>query len=281
MYYTMMVLGILILAGCTNINQMHQKYQQGDEGQLDKIMEIVARPDYPYATRRKAAQILGQIGNPRAVPVLTMALHDYEQRTTLKQDVIKALGQIGDQSVTGEIGHLLDRSLNTADADLRMSAIEALGDLGGVQSAEILINALRYYDILMMREEQRTVRGVFTGEERTFPFGRGMADSLGQRGRAQGFGNPGIGNLLGEGQRPQISMFGTQIDPSEMQYNPTPDERVTTHVALVRVGDEAVLAIERFIYSTDMTLTLRQELLAIVGEIKGVMPEGDPLEETD
>ncbi len=282
MLYRMMGLGILIWVGCTNVNQMHRKYEQGDEAQLDKIMEIVARRDYPYATRRKAAQILGEIGNLRAVPVLTMALHDFEQRTTLKQDVIRALGHIGDQSATGDIGRLLDRSLNTADADLRMAAVEALGDLGGVQSAEILINALRYYDVLMTREKQRTVRGVFTGEEQASPFGPGMADSLGRRGgRAQGFGNQGIGNLLGEGQRSQISMFGTKIAPSEMKYNPTPDERVKTHDALVRVGDEAVLAIERFIYSTDMTLTLRQELLSIVGEIKGVVPEGETTVETD
>ncbi|MFT5090693.1 MAG: hypothetical protein ACI906_005123 [Candidatus Latescibacterota bacterium] len=271
MFYMLVALSLLWWTGCTNINQMHQKYLQGDEAQLERIMEIVARPDYPYATRRKAAQILGDIGDPRAVPVLLMALQNYEQRTTLKQDAIRSLGKIGEPSAATQIGHLLDRSLETTDSDIRMAAVEALGDLGGVKSAEILINALRYYDVLMMREEQRTVRGVFTGDEHVFPKRPGMADSTG-RGRG-GFGNPGIGGLLGgEDQAPRMSMFGTQLDPSEMQYNPTPEERVKTHEALVSVGADAVLAIEQFIVSTDMTFTLRQELLAIVSEIRGVPP---------
>jgi hypothetical protein len=38
------------------------------------------------------------------------------------------------------------------------------------------------------------------------------------------------------------------------------------------VGADAVLAIEQFIASNDMTFTLRQELLAIVSEIRGVPP---------
>lgn len=271
----LLLLPLLALAGCTNINQMYAKYQQGDEAQFDRITEIVSRPDYPYATRRKAAQILGEIGDPRAVPILRRALHDYEQRTTLKQDVVRALAQIGDTSAVGDIGRLLDRSLNTADADIRMTAVAALGDLGGDKSAEILVNALRYYDLLMMREEQRAYRGVFTGEEQSYPFAPGMVDSLGRPQR--GFANPSMGGLLGDEQYPQISMFGTQIDPREMQYNPTPEEREKTHEALVNVGVDAVPVIERFISDTGMmTQTLRQELLAIVSEINGVPPVDEP-----
>jgi hypothetical protein len=81
-----------------------------------------------------------------------------------------------------------------------------------------------------------------------------------------------MGGLLGEEQYPHISMFGTQIDPREMEYNPTPEEREKTHAALVAMGQAAVLPIERFVASTDMTLTLRQELLSIVSEINGVPP---------
>ena len=61
----------------------------------------------------------------------------------------------------------------------------------------------------------------------------------------------------------------------EPARDPTPEERVKTHEALVKVGDDAVLAIERFIQSTDMTMTLRQELLTIASEIKGVEIEGE------
>ncbi len=266
----LLLLTLLVYTGCTNVNQMYQQYQDGDESQFERILEIVSRPDYPYATRRKAAQILGDIGDPRAVPVLRNALHDYEQRTTLKQDIMHSLASIGDTSVVVDIGRLLDRSLNTADSDIRMAAVTALGQLKCDKSAEILINALRYYDLLMMRDEQRSFRGVFTGEEQTFPFALGMTDSLGRPER--GFANPSMGGLLGEEQYPRMSMFGTQIDPGEMQYNPTPEERENTHVALVSMGEEAVPAIERFVTQMDMTLTLRQELLAIVSEINGVLP---------
>lgn len=266
----LLLLPLLIYTGCTNVNQIYQQYQDGDEAQFERIIEIVSRPDYPYATRRKAAQILGEIGDPRAVPVLRNALHDYEQRTTLKQDIVHSLASIGDTSVVVDIGRLLDRSLNTADSDIRMAAVTALGQLGCDKSAEILINALRYYDLLMVRDEQRSFRGVFTGEEQTFPFAPGMTDSLGRSQR--GFANPSMGGLLGEEQYPRMSMFGTQIDPSEMQYNPTPEERENTHAALVSMGEKAVPSIEHFVTQTDMTLTLRQELLAIVSEINGVFP---------
>ena len=233
----LLLLPLLIYTGCTNVNQMHQQYQDGDEAQFERIIEIVSRPDYPYATRRKAAQILGEIGDPRAVPVLRNALHDYEQRTTLKQDIVHSLASIGDTSVVVDIGRLLDRSLNTADSDIRMVAVTALGQRGCGKSAESLITALRYYDLLMVRDEQRSFRGVFTGEEQTLPFAPGMTDSLGRPKR--GFANPSMGGLLGEEQYPRMSMFGTQIDPSEMQYNPTPEERENTHAALGSMGEKA------------------------------------------
>ena len=60
----------------------------------------------------------------------------------------------------------------------------------------------------MVRDEQRSFRGVFTGEEQSFPFAPGMTDSLGRPQR--GFANPGMG--AGEEQYPRMSMFGTHID---------------------------------------------------------------------
>ena len=133
MYRIALLAVVLAPLSCTNVNQMHKLYQEGDHAQLDRIMEIVSRQDYPYATRRKAARILGEIGDPRAVPVLKMALQDYDQRTTLKQDALRALGTIGDQSAALDIGRLLNYSLNTADSELRMAAIEALGQMGGLR----------------------------------------------------------------------------------------------------------------------------------------------------
>ena len=266
---------VLTLLGCTNVNQMHRLYQEGDDAQLYKIMEIVSRPDYPYATRRKAARILGEIGDPRAVPVLARALQDYEQRTTLKQDAVRALGAIGDTSATPEIGRLLDRSLNTADAELRMAAVEALGSMGGAKSAEILINALSYYSILILRSEQRTQKGVFTGEEQVFPFGPAGADSSGGPRR---YPNVGL-DPFGEGGQPRVSMFGTPIEASQMQYNPTDEERTLTHNALVKVGEVAIPAIENYIDNKRLHPTMHKELLAIIAEIRGA-PQLDSADST-
>jgi hypothetical protein len=67
-----------------------------------------------------------------------------------------------------------------------------------------------------------------------------------------------------------MSMFGTLINPEEMQYDPTPEERERTHQSLVHVGEPAITVIEKFLAENEMTLSLRQELLGIVAEIRGV-----------
>ncbi len=266
MYGIALLVVVLAPLGCTNVNQMHALYQEGDHAQLDRIMEIVSRQDYPYATRRKAARILGEIGDPRAVPVLRMALQDYEQRTTLKQDALRSLGAIGDQDAAPDIGRLLDRSLNTADAELRMAAIEALGKMGGTKAAEILVNALGYYDLLALRTEQRTRRGVFTGEERPFPYGPyGPLDADSTAGQRR---YPNIGlDPFGEGGQPRVSMFGTPIEPMQMEYDPTPEERALTHEAIAAVGTAAIPVIENYLDSLRVSPTLQKELLAIISEI--------------
>lgn len=271
MYRIALLVVVLAPLGCTNVNQMHALYREGDHSQLDRIMEIVSRQDYPYATRRKAARILGEIGDPRAVPVLKMALQDYEQRTTLKQDALRSLGAIGDQGAAPDIGRLLDRSLNTADAELRMAAIEALGKMGGTKAAEILVNALGYYDILALRTEQRTRRGVFTGEERPFPYGPyGQFDADSTDGPRR---YPNIGlDPFGEGGQPRVSMFGTPIEPTQMEYDPTPEERALTHQAITAVGTDAIPVIENYLDSLRVSPTLHKELLAIIGEITGPPP---------
>ena len=47
MYKIALLAALLALHGCTNVNQMHKLYQQGQDDQLFKIMEIVSRQDYP------------------------------------------------------------------------------------------------------------------------------------------------------------------------------------------------------------------------------------------
>ena len=140
--------------------------------------------------------------------------------------------------------------------------------MGGAKSAEILVNALSYYSILILRSEQRTQKGVFTGEEQSFPFGPAGADSTGGPRR---YPNVGI-DPFGQGGEPRVSMFGTPIERSQMQYNPTAEERTLAHDALVSVGEEAIPEIEDYMGNNRLHPKMRKELLSIIAEIRGDPP---------
>lgn len=257
------VLASCLLLSCTNVSRLHKAYEAGDTKKLDKLIEIVARPDYPYATRRKAAEVLGEIGEPASVPALIGVLGEYDQRTTLKTSAMASLGKIGDRSAVKPIGKLLDRSRNDPYVELRMAAIPVLGELGGTQAAEILVNALAYYDLLMLREERRSPRGVFTGEETDLAA---LRDSL--RGPMEMFGDPSLGTGLFGESMPRITMFGTPMQNPGLAEETTPRERALAHASLVRVGEQALPVIQGHLDQDNPTASLEKELLAIVEEIR-------------
>jgi hypothetical protein len=256
----------LLLGGCTNVAQMQRRYQAGDQRQLTRLTEIVARPDYPYATRRKAARALGEIGDPRAVPALTGVLIEYEQRTTLKQEALVALARIGDAEAVEAIGRMLDFQLGTANAEVRMTAIESLGRLGGSRAARILVNALAYYDQVLLFQEQRSYRGIYSGQEQVYNTAPGYADTT--RSRTRG---PQVG-VFSEGQGQVVNMFGLPVEMEQAQYDPTPEEQKLSRAALVQVGEAAVPVIDEYLAGKQVTNTLEKELLAIVGQIRQTAP---------
>lgn len=256
-----LLLGV-VFVGCSNVNQMRQKYEAGDERQLDKLMEIVTRPDYPYATRRNAARVLGEIGAKRAVPALIQTLSDYERRTTLKEEAIQALGKIGDPRAIDPIGHLLDRSLQDPNSELRMAAIPVLGEIGGEKAAGILVNALYYYDLVQLRKEERTLRGMFTGEEIDFLMPGRIDSTTGRR-------MPRPMDAFGEQRNSPVGLFGSSFNNTQIeQYDSTEDERQMTHEALVNVGFPAIAAINKHLSKKRSTPTLTRELLEILNAIQ-------------
>ena len=113
------LLALFVLQACTNVASMQKKYQAGDESQFTKLMQVASRPDYPYATRKRAVQALAQIGDPRALPVFIGALNDYDQRSTLKLEALKGLQAVGDTSSVGAVGRLLDMSLREEGVEMR------------------------------------------------------------------------------------------------------------------------------------------------------------------
>ena len=271
---TVLLAMILWNVGCTNVAQMQRKYEAGDERQLANLIEIATRPDYPYATRRKAARALGEIGDPRAVPALIGVLYEYDQRTTLKEEALRSLDKLGAREAVEPIGRMLDFHLHTTSADLRMTALEVLGGLGGTKAAEVLVNALRYYDVLMLRQEQRAYRGIFSGEDQLLPpFAAGLKDTT----------RPAHGPRVGlspEERGQTVSMFGTVMDFPQQLFDSTPDERLLAHASLVRIGEDAVSVIEAFMDREQATHTLWRELLQIVAEIRNpeanAVPTPDP-----
>jgi hypothetical protein len=258
--------------GCTNVSQMQKRYLAGDTAQLDRLIELVSQPDYPYATRRKAARVLGELGDRRAVPVLIAVLGEYGQRTTLKEEAVLALGRLGDSTAVEPIGRMLDLQLEASGNEVRVAALQVLGQLGGPKAAEILINALSYYDRLMSRQEMASYRGIFSGEENVYQPYRTQADSSGGRSHGPQMG-VGVGGIAETGTLPP-SFFGVADKPPEA-YDPTPDERRLAHAALVRIGPSAVPVLTSYVGRRETSLSLRQELLAIAQEISGIPAVGD------
>lgn len=260
------------IPGCTNVSQMQKRYLAGDTTQLDRLAELVVQPDYPYATRRKAARVLGELGDRRAVPVLIAVLGEYGQRTTLKEEAVLALGRLGDPAAVEPIGRMLDLQLESSGNEVRVAALQVLGQLGGPRAAEILINAMSYYSLLMSRQEQVAYRGIFSGEENAYQPYRTPADSSGGKTHGPQMG-VGVGGIAETGTLPP-SFFGVADSPPEA-YDPTPDERRLAHAALVRIGPSAVPVLTSYVGRRETSLSLRQELLAIVQEISGTPAVGD------
>jgi hypothetical protein len=262
---------VFVLLGCTNVAQMQRKYQAGDESQLSNLTGIAGRQDYPYGTRRKAARALGEIGDPRAVPVLTALLFEYGQRITLKQEALIALSLIGDREAVPAIGRMLDAQLGDTNGDVRMTAMEALGKVGGEEAAVILVNALRYYDVMLLRREQRSYRGVFSGEEQLFPQGPygPMHSPLHPDSTVSTMpGGPRVGGFRRDGQQGEVSMFGTELQRPVLEADTSEEEQAVARAALVKIGEDAVPAIGSFLYDTEASQSLTRELHSIVAEIR-------------
>ncbi len=258
------------VSSCTSVDQMNAAYQKGDESQYQRLVEIASRPDYPYATRKSAVRALGEIGSNKAVPVLLNILHEFDRRSSLKEETLVSLGRIGDASAVTPIGHLLDRSLTEPNADLRLTAMPVLAKLGGADAAEILVNALMYYDIMMTRSETTTYRGVFTGDEQEINT---LRDSMLQPGGAS---SSGFNDLTG--QRPSdVGFFGNDVEfMPEILSDTTQKERDMAYQSLVRVGPVAVPVIEDFLRTRDTTTTLRLELARVIDRIQGGDSQAGP-----
>jgi cellulose synthase operon protein C len=98
----------------------------------DRLIEQLASPD--PATRRYAAEDLGDLHDARAVPALMEAVRDPE--VAVREAAVDALVAIGGQEVPEHVAPLLQ----TEDVALRNYAIEIL-ERAGPESIEVLVAA--------------------------------------------------------------------------------------------------------------------------------------------
>ena len=132
-----------------------------------------------------------------------------------------------------------------------MAAIPVLGQLGGSEAATILVNALTYYDLIMLHKENRIPRGVFSGDEQSI---RDLQDSLRAPSNRQGdLTGYGSGGAFGT----PSSMFGGNLAlPEQHKVDTTPQERALAHASLARVGAPAVPVIQEHLAPPPVRLRL-------------------------
>jgi HEAT repeat protein len=102
---------------------------------------VIALKDSDWDVRRTAAWALGQISNPRAVEPLIATLGDKNEN--VRRRAAEALGKIGDPRAVEP----LIAALNDKDYDGREAFAGALGQIGDARAVKPLIAALRDKDV--------------------------------------------------------------------------------------------------------------------------------------
>lgn len=104
-----------------------------------------ALPHSEPTARGWLMEVLGDTGDPRAVPILSSALQDAELEVRIR--AIKGLGRIGGPSIV----ELIVPSLKDQQAQVRIAAAQALGDANDFRAVEPLLEA--------MKDPDQNVRG--------------------------------------------------------------------------------------------------------------------------
>jgi HEAT repeat protein len=100
---------------------------------VPSLIGVVDNPDADI--RWKAAVTLGEIGDPRAIPPLIAMLSDKDR--FVRSRAVYALILIGPPAVGS-----LSEALNHGNADVRQSAVTALGKIGDLPAISALVHAL-------------------------------------------------------------------------------------------------------------------------------------------
>jgi HEAT repeat protein len=112
----------------------------------EELVKLLDSPDIKYRGKTFAIEILGEMRSKRAVSRLVDYLNDV--RRDLRRASADAIGKIGgDESAD----YLLEVSVEDVDAHVRRSAVEALGNMGAKDAFSTLMEMLeveKYYDVI-------------------------------------------------------------------------------------------------------------------------------------
>lgn len=226
---------LLGASGCSSVGRMERDYRRGDAAQLERLTGIVGSDQYSYATRKKAAHTLGDIGDRRAVGTLIGVLFDNDPRDGLEIQAASALGKIRDERA---VGPLLRCFVSSESSDLRKASVAAIGSIGGALAAESLVEALKYYTALQMQSRMDDRRRLYDTAGQPTQQGYGVTDSLLLQ----------EATLIGSsGYRPQagpMGLFGEVIETTgnkgEEEKKQLAEEVQVLNSAFLAVGKAAV-----------------------------------------
>lgn len=111
-----------------------------DKEAVAPLSELVRNKENSKGLRWLAIWILGEIGYPKAAPVLLEALQETD--TELKSSAIEAIGKLK----VKEAVEPLTKMLKEQDAEVQRLIIEVLGNIGDEKAIDVLANYLKSQD---------------------------------------------------------------------------------------------------------------------------------------
>lgn len=136
----------------------------GEIGHPDAVPHLIrALQDEDSSVRRNAADALGKIGHPDTVPNLLQALQDAD--SGVRQNAADALGKVGIDAVPALIQALQDENFF-----VRLYAADALGKVGAPEAVPTLIQVLRNADFDRGGNVVEAWNNIDTREALTYEF---------------------------------------------------------------------------------------------------------------
>lgn len=99
---------------------------------VDELARTLQAPGEDLDARARAARVLGEAGDPRAIdPLLSTLTHESVIATDVQTEIVIALGKLGDARVAESLkGTLFDRDESLWEYQTQQEAVYALINLG-------------------------------------------------------------------------------------------------------------------------------------------------------